>query len=52
VIEHLDNGLEIVKLLQKHCKVLLITCPWNEPKGFWGEHHQITWNQRKPFSRF
>lgn len=41
VIEHLDNGLEIVKLLQKHCKVLLITCPWNEPKGFWGEHHKI-----------
>jgi len=41
VIEHLDNGLEIVKLLQKHCKVLLITCPWNEPKGFWGEHHKL-----------
>ena len=41
VIEHLDNGLEIVKLLQKHCKVLLITVPHNEPKGFWGEHHKI-----------
>ena len=41
VIEHLDNGLEIVKLLQKHCKVLLITVPHNEPKGFWGEHHKL-----------
>jgi SAM-dependent methyltransferase len=41
VIEHLDNGLEIVKLLQNHCKVLLITVPHNEPKGFWGEHHKL-----------
>jgi GT2 family glycosyltransferase len=41
VIEHLDNGLEIIKLLQKHCKVLLITVPHNEPKGFWGEHHKL-----------
>jgi len=41
VIEHLDNGLEIVKLLQKHCKVLLITVPHNEPKNFWGEHHKL-----------
>lgn len=41
VIEHLDNGLEIVKLLQSHCKVLLITVPHNEPKGFWGEHHKL-----------
>ena len=41
IIEHLDNGLEIVKLLQKHCKVLLITVPHNEPKGFWGEHHKL-----------
>jgi len=41
VIEHLENGLEIVKLLQKHCKVLLITVPHNEPKGFWGEHHKL-----------
>ena len=41
VIEHLDNGLEIAEKLKKHCKRLLITCPWNEPKGFWGEHHKI-----------
>jgi SAM-dependent methyltransferase len=41
VIEHLDNGLEIAKKLKKHCKRLLITCPWNEPKGFWGEHHKL-----------
>jgi SAM-dependent methyltransferase len=41
VIEHLDNGLEIVEKLKKHCKRLLITVPWNEPKGFWGEHHKL-----------
>lgn len=41
VIEHLDNGLEIVEKLKKHCKRLLITVPWNEPKGYWGEHHKL-----------
>ena len=41
VIEHLDNGLEIVKLLKDHCKVLLITVPMNEPVGFWGHHHKL-----------
>ena len=41
VIEHLDNGLEIVKTLQQHCQRLLISVPWNEPKGFWGEHHKL-----------
>ena len=41
VIEHLDNGLEIVEKLKKHCKTLLITVPHNEPKGFWGEHHKL-----------
>lgn len=41
VIEHLDNGLEIVKKLKEHCKRLLITVPHNEPKGFWGEHHKL-----------
>ena len=41
VIEHLDNGLEVVEKLKAHCKRLLITVPWNEPKGFWGEHHKL-----------
>jgi len=41
VIEHLDNGLEIVEKLKKHCKMLLITVPYKEPKGFWGEHHKL-----------
>jgi SAM-dependent methyltransferase len=41
VIEHLDNGLEIAEKLKKHCKRLLLTCPYNEPKGFWGEHHKL-----------
>ena len=41
VIEHLDNGLSVVKKLQNHCKRLLLTVPHNEPKGFWGEHHKL-----------
>jgi GT2 family glycosyltransferase len=41
VIEHLDNGLEIVEKLKQHCRRLLITVPHNEPKGFWGEHHRL-----------
>jgi 2-polyprenyl-3-methyl-5-hydroxy-6-metoxy-1,4-benzoquinol methylase len=41
VIEHLDNGLELVSKLQEHCNRLLITVPHNEPKGFWGEHHKL-----------
>lgn len=41
VIEHLDNGLELVDRLKRHCKRLLITVPLNEPKGFWGEHHKL-----------
>ena len=41
VIEHLDNGLEIVEKLKKHCKRLLITTPYKEPPGFWGQHHRL-----------
>lgn len=41
VIEHLDNGLEIVEKLKKHCKQLLISVPYKEPPKFWGEHHRL-----------
>lgn len=41
VIEHLDNGLQIVDMLKLHCKRLLITVPHLEPVGFWGEHHKL-----------
>ena len=41
VIEHLDNGMEIAQKLKAHCNRLLLTVPWNEPKGFWGEHHKL-----------
>ena len=52
VIEHLDNGLEIVEKLKKHCKRLLITVPYNEPKGFWGEHHKLHGLTEKDFPDF
>ena len=41
VIEHLDNGLELVERLKRNCKCLLITVPLNEPPGFWGHHHKL-----------
>lgn len=41
VIEHLENGLEIVEELKKHCKTLLVTVPYKEPPGLWGEHHKL-----------
>ena len=41
VIEHLDNGLELVERLKIVSKRLMITVPHNEPIGFWGEHHKL-----------
>lgn len=41
VIEHLSNGLEIAQKLKQHCKRLLITVPYKETPGFWGEHHKL-----------
>lgn len=52
VIEHLDNGLQIVEKLKQHCKRLLITVPHNEPKGFWGEHHKLHGLTEKDFPGF
>ena len=52
VIEHLDNGLEIVEKLKNHCQRLLITVPHNEPKGFWGEHHKLHGLTEKYFPNF
>ena len=52
VVEHLDNGLEVVERLKQHCKRLLITVPHNEPKGFWGEHHKLHGLTEKDFPGF
>ncbi len=52
VIEHLDNGLEIVEKLKKHCKRLLISVPYKEPIGFWGEHHKLHGLSEKDFPNF
>jgi len=41
VIEHLDNGLEVAQRLKQHCKRLLVTVPYMETPGFWGEHHRL-----------
>lgn len=41
VIEHLDNGIEVVEKLKQHCKRLIISVPMLEPPGFWGPHHKL-----------
>ena len=41
VIEHIENGLELVQKLKEHSKCLLITVPYKEPPGYWGEHHVL-----------
>ena len=41
VIEHLDNGLDIVEKLKQHCKRLIISVPMLEPVGHWGPHHKL-----------
>lgn len=52
VIEHLENGFEIVEKLKKHCKNLLITVPYKEPPGFWGQHHRLHWLEELHFPGF
>jgi GT2 family glycosyltransferase len=52
VIEHLDDGKEIAQMLKKHCDTLLITTPYKEPVGFWGEHHKIHGLSQKDFPGF
>ena len=52
VIEHLDNGLTIIELLKTYCKRLLISVPYNEPIGFWGEHHKLHGLTEKNFPDF
>ena len=52
VIEHLDNGLELINKLKASCKNLLISVPYNEPIGFWGEHHKLHFLTEKDFPDF
>jgi GT2 family glycosyltransferase len=41
ILEHIPNGREMAQKLKQHCKCLLATCPYKEPVGFWGHHHQL-----------
>lgn len=41
VIEHLDNGLEIVEKLKKHCKRLIISVPMLETPDIASPHHRL-----------
>jgi len=41
VLEHIPDGLIIAQKLKPYCSKLLITMPYNEPKGYWGEYHVL-----------
>lgn len=41
VIEHLDDGLQVLERLKKHCKTLLFTVPNDESAGPWSPHHKL-----------
>lgn len=40
-IEHINNGLELIERLKKHCKKLIITVPYNENPQQFSPHHMI-----------
>ena len=52
IIEHLDNGLELVEKLKRHCDHLLISVPYMEPPGLWGEHHRLHFLNETHFPGF
>jgi len=52
ILEHISYGKELAQSLKKYCKCLMITVPYNEPKGFWGEHHVLHNLVEKDFPDF
>jgi len=52
VIEHIDTGREVAQRLKQHCKRLLITVPYKETPGFWGEHHKLHMLDESDFPGF
>ncbi len=52
VLEHIDNGKELAQILKRHCKTLICSVPYNEPVGFWGEHHKLHGLTEKDFPNF
>lgn len=52
VIEHLENGLELVERFKNHCNRLLITVPHMESPGFWGPYHKLHMLNESHFEGF
>ena len=52
VIEHIDTGKQIAQKLKNHCQRLLITVPYKETPGFWGEHHRLHMLDESDFPGF
>lgn len=40
-IEHIQNGLQLIERLKKHCKKLIISVPYNENPGQFSLHHLV-----------
>lgn len=38
-IEHLHDGKDIAQELKKYANCVMLTVPYKEPPGFWGQHH-------------
>lgn len=52
IIEHLDEGKELAQELKKHCDTLIISTPYKEIPGVWGEHHRLHNLCEKDFPEF
>ena len=52
ILEHLPNGLLIAQELKNYCRRLVITVPFKEEKGFWGEFHVLHGLEHKHFPNF
>lgn len=51
-LEHVDFGVALAQVLKQHCSNLICSVPYNEPKGFWGEHHVLHELTEKDFPDF
>lgn len=52
VIEHCEDGKELAQKLKQYCRKLIITVPFNEESGLWGQHHKLHQLQPNHFPDF
>ena len=52
VIEHIPDGLELLQKLKRYADIVVFSCPYKEPVGFWGSHHVLHQLEEKHFRGF